>query len=269
MTEHMAILTDVTRCIGCDQCVAACKETNETGTDQMWPWQRRIDSLSATRWTTVLRRPGGRYVRQQCRHCLEPACVSACPVGALTQTPEGAVVYNTTICMGCRYCMMACPYGIPRYEWSDSVPYVRKCVLCHDKIQSGELTEPACTAACPTEATIYGPRQALLEEAHRRIRDNPDRYIPKVWGEHEVGGSSVLYLSDIDLGFLGLKPDMGDEPLPPLTVPAMTAVPPVFATVGVVMGGIYWIIERRMRLERERQALAATEADQSSEDDPS
>jgi formate dehydrogenase iron-sulfur subunit len=178
----------------------------------------------------------------------------------LTKTPEGPVTYNTTICMGCRYCMLACPYEIPRYDWDEAVPYVRKCVLCYDQITSGELSQPACTAACPTEATIYGSREALLEEAHRRIEAEPNRYIPKVWGEHEVGGSSVLYLSDIDLSFLGIRPDMGTEPLPLTTVPAMTAVPPVFLGVGAVMAGTYWIIERRIRLQREREAKAAATA---------
>jgi formate dehydrogenase iron-sulfur subunit len=248
MLRSMAILTDVTRCIGCESCVNACKETNGTGVDHEWRWQKRIDDLSATRWTTLVRRPEEHYVRQQCRHCLEPACVSACPVGALHKTPEGPVVYNGTICMGCRYCMMACPFAIPRYLWADPVPKVRKCVLCYDKLKSGELKQPACTAACPTGATIFGERGQLLGIAHERIRANPERYLDKVFGEDEVGGTSVLYISDIDLSFLGLKRDLGTEALPEKTWAVLRDVPPVFLGMGALMFGTWWVIERRMRL---------------------
>ena len=250
MTQ-MSILTDVTRCIGCEECVRACKETNDTGEDRPWRWQRRIDDLSATRWTAIVSRPEKHYVRKQCRHCLDPACVSVCPVGAMHKTPEGPVVYNSAICMGCRYCMMACPYGIPRYMWAEAVPYVRKCIMCYDKIKSGELDQPACTKACPTEATIYGNRDDLLEVAHKKIKEKPDLYLPKVFGEHDVGGTSVLYVSDISLGFLGWKEDLGEKPLPSRTQVFMNTVPAVFVGVGAIMGGVYWVIDRRMRLQGE------------------
>ena len=244
----MAILTDVTRCIGCEECVAACKKTNATGKDRLWRWQGRIDDLSATRWTTVIKKQKSHYVRKQCRHCLDPACVSVCPVGAMQKTPEGPVIYDGAICLGCRYCMMACPYGIPRYTWEQPVAYVRKCVMCYDKIKNGELSQPACTAACPKEATVYGDRDELLAEAHRRIQGSPGKYIDRVWGEKEVGGSSVLYVSDIPLDFLGWKKDLGAAPLPKYTWRALEKVPPVFFGVGAAMYGIYCIIERRQKL---------------------
>jgi formate dehydrogenase iron-sulfur subunit len=252
----MSILTDVTRCIGCEQCVQACKKVNNTGEDKPWRWQRKIDDLSATRWTTIVPRPGSRFVRRQCRHCLEPACVSVCPVGAMHKTPEGPVVYNSDICMGCRYCMMACPYGVPRYTWSSAVPYVRKCIMCYDKIKSGELKQPACTEACPSEATVYGGRDDLLVAAHRKIGENPDIYLPKVFGEHEVGGTSVLYISDIDLGFLAWNENPGDAPLPRKTWVFLNKVPGIFVGVGAVMGGVYWVIDRRMRLQAESASAA-------------
>jgi len=247
--KEMCILTDVTRCIGCEKCVTACKELNQTGTDRFWSWQHAINDLSASRWTTIVPKPNNVYVRQQCRHCLHPACVSVCPVGALKQTPEGAVIYDSKICMGCRYCMMACPYGIPRYIWSDPIPYVRKCIMCYDHIKKGTVKEPACTAVCPTQATVFGERTALLEEAHRRLRDNPERYrFQKVWGEDEVGGTSVLYLSNIDLSFLGWKPDLGNSPLPLKTWATLQTVPYTFAIVGAAMFGIHKVIERRMEM---------------------
>jgi formate dehydrogenase iron-sulfur subunit len=167
------------------------------------------------------------------------------------KTDEGPVVYNSTICLGCRYCMMACPYGIPRYLWAEPVPYVRKCIMCYDKIKSGELEEPGCTNACPKDATIYGNRDDLLAEAHKRIEEKPELYVPKVFGEHEVGGTSVLYVSDIDLGFLGWKDNLGQEPLPHKTWVYLDKVPYMIGGVATMMYGTYWIIERRMRLQAE------------------
>ncbi|MFH1418163.1 MAG: 4Fe-4S dicluster domain-containing protein [Planctomycetota bacterium] len=260
-----AILTDTTLCTGCEACVAACKKENDLGKDRMRRWKRKIDDLSSTRFTTIIRRPGGHSVRQQCRHCKDPACVSACLVGALQKTDEGPVIYDADKCMGCRYCMMACPYGIPRYDWDKPVPYVRKCTMCYSRIQEGR--QPACTEACPEGATIFGTRAEMLAVAHRRIKDNPGKYLNRVFGEHEVGGTSVFYISDIPLGFLGWKPDMGNEPLPTLTWASLTKVPPVIAGMAVAMSGIYFIIGRRMKFQAQaafEQEMAAAAAAASS-----
>ncbi len=244
-----AILTDTTLCIGCEKCVAACKKVNGLGEDDPRHWQQRIDDLSATRFTAIVRRPGDHFVRQQCRHCLEPACASACLVGALHKTPEGPVIYDSSKCMGCRYCMMACPYGIPRYQWDQPVPYIRKCTMCYERVKAGGL--PACVEACPQKATIFGPRDELLAEAHRRIRTKPGKYVGKVFGETEIGGTSVIYLSDIRLDFLAFKKDLGSEPLPLRTWAALSKVPPLIVGVGSVMTGVWWIIGRRMKLAEE------------------
>jgi len=239
-----AILTDVTRCVGCLECVAACKREFGLAYDVPRVWQNN-DGLSAENWTAVLQKPDQRYVRKQCRHCLEPACASACPVGALRQTKEGAVVYDSTKCLGCRYCMMACPYAIPRYDWDRTVPYVRKCVMCHDRLTTGR--QPACTEACPYEATEFGDRDELLTKAHQRIQAAPTRYLDHVWGEHEFGGTSVLYISDIDLGFLAYQPNMKTS-LPHTTEAAMKSVPVAFVGMGGAMLGLHWIIKRRQQL---------------------
>ena len=244
-----AILTDVTKCIGCLKCVSACKETNNLEMDVPRVWQKN-DGLSAENWTSIIQKRDKNYVRKQCRHCLEPACASACPVGALHKTKEGAVVYDSDKCLGCRYCMMACPYGIPRYDWDQAVPYVRKCILCYDRIKKGE--QPACTKACPEGATIFGERKALLRIAHKRIKENPGKYINKVWGEHEIGGTSVLYLSGIDLGFLSYKTRLGNKPLPDIMVPAMESVPFSFVGMGGFMLGLNWIIRRRMEFSKQQ-----------------
>ncbi|MBD3169780.1 MAG: 4Fe-4S dicluster domain-containing protein [candidate division Zixibacteria bacterium] len=245
-----AILTDVTKCIGCQQCVLACKDYNKLDKDMPRDWHRN-DGLSARNWTSIIHKPDEHYIRKQCRHCIEPACVSACPVAALSKSPEGPVTYDPGRCIGCRYCMIACPYGIPRYEWDNPVPYIQKCNMCYSRIKEGK--QPACTEACPTEATIFGDRDELLAEAHRRIKNDPDLYIGKVFGEFEIGGTQVLYISDIDLGFLSYPVRKDTPVLPETTAPAMSAVPPAFFGMGAVMGGLYWFCKRKERIKREKE----------------
>jgi formate dehydrogenase iron-sulfur subunit len=258
----MAILTDVTRCIGCEECVAACRNTNGTGPDAPYRWQRVANELSANRWTTLAIAPNNRFVRVQCRHCLDPSCAAACPVGALQRTSEGAVVYDPAICMGCRYCLVACPFGVTRYEWDSPTPRVRKCIMCYEKITAGELVEPACTAACPTQATIFGSRQELLDEARRRLRDDPATYIDHIWGEKELGGTSVLYISDVDLETAGWPHDLGERARPVLAREVLHTVPYTFVGVAAAMYGIHWTFERR-------KAVALAEGEASTSDEPS
>jgi formate dehydrogenase iron-sulfur subunit len=250
-----AILTDTTKCIGCRECVIACKKTYHLDIDEPRRWTLD-DGLSSKNWTSVLDMPRGVFVRKQCRHCLEPACVSVCPVGALQKTKEGPVIYDSGKCMGCRYCMMACPYGIPRYDWDQVVPYVRKCIMCYDRIKMGQ--NPACTDACPTGATIFGKRQDLLDEANRRLAAEPDKYVQKIWGETEVGGTCVLYISDINLSFLSYGRHLSDAPLPETTNKVMKAVPLAFVGVGALATGINWVIQRRIKLTKERIEKSTT-----------
>lgn len=249
-----AILTDTTLCTGCEECVKACKEVNDLGPDVPRRWKRTIDDLSSSRYTTMVRREGDRFVRRFCRHCVDPACVSACLVGALQKTEEGPVIYDSDRCMGCRYCMNACPYGIPRYDWEKSIPFVQKCTMCYHRIQEGK--QPACVDACAYDAAMFGPRDELLAEAHRRIAAEPDRYVDRVFGETEVGGTSVLYISDINLDFLGQRPDLGDIPLPELTWAALSKVPPMVIGMTGLMAGAYWITARRMKLAAEAAQAA-------------
>jgi len=275
MTTPYAILTDTTLCIGCEECVKACKNENDLTKDVPRRWKRHIDDLSSTRYTTIVRCPEDQkdhFVRQQCRHCLDPACVSACLVGALQQPedskgqPIGPVIYDKDRCMGCRYCMMACPFGIPRYDWEKLVPEVRKCDMCYARLfdDNGQLIEgmqPACVEACSKKATIFGPREELLAKARRRIENDPDK---KLYGEFEVGGTSVLYLSDISLDFLSFDQELQEEKLPDLTLAALSKVPPLAAGVAGVMAGAWWIIGRRMKLAEETRQ-EPSESAQSSE----
>jgi formate dehydrogenase iron-sulfur subunit len=260
--HRLAILTDTTLCTGCEACVAACKRTYQLGPDRNWRWKQRIDDLSSTRFTTIIRAERGRFIRQQCRHCDEPACVSACIVGALKKTELGPVIYDESRCMGCRYCMMACPFGIPRYSWENEVPLVRKCIMCYDRLKAGQ--QPACTEACPYGATIFGSRAKLIETANQRFAENPGKYYtppgasrPKLYGYDEVGGVSVLYISDISLDFLSWRPNLGSEPLPLLTWQALRKVPPTVLGVAAAMTAMYWFFGRRNRVAAQQAAQSA------------
>jgi formate dehydrogenase iron-sulfur subunit len=160
--------------------------------------------------------------------------------------------------MGCRYCMMSCPYGIPRYAWELAVPFVRKCTLCAPRLDAGQ--QPACTAACDRKATIFGTREELLAEAHRRIREHPDRYLNRVFGETEVGGTSILYVSDIPLDFLAFRANMGAQPLDELTWAALSKVPPLALGMGSLMAGIWWLTGRRAKVADEAARATAEQA---------
>ncbi|MCG6922839.1 MAG: 4Fe-4S dicluster domain-containing protein, partial [Acidobacteria bacterium] len=186
----VAILVDVTRCTGCERCTVACGEANQR--DLVAAEADRAttrDGLSANRWCTVVEAAEGRFARKSCMHCLDPSCVSACLVGGLEKTTDGPVVYDPDKCIGCRYCMLACPFHVPRYEWSQVAPFMRKCDLCAERLRRSE--RPACVEACPHDVLSFGPRDELLEQAHHLIRDTPGRYLPHVWGETELGGTSV------------------------------------------------------------------------------
>ena len=248
--KNMAILTDVTKCIGCEECVEACQKANELPKEKPWRWVKEIDDLSSARWTTIERKhseKGDRFIRKQCLHCMDPSCVSVCIVGAMKKSPEGPVIYDEDICIGCRYCMIACPWEIPRYSWEDPVPYVQKCHMCYERVLK-EGKPPACVEACPTEATIFGQRDELLAEARGRLAREPDKYIHKIWGAKEVGGTSVLYISDVDIKLTGLDAPVVDlEPMPHRTTKILHQMPLAFTGMAVLMGGVYWIIKRRQQ----------------------
>jgi formate dehydrogenase iron-sulfur subunit len=258
MIRSPSILIDVTRCTGCEKCIVACKKANNLGDDYLRPGQRSVDALSASRFSTILREPHDTFVRQMCLHCLEPACVSACLVGAMQKSKAGPVIYDESLCMGCRYCMLACPYGIPRYEWDKATPLVRKCTMCYERLKVGQI--PACVEACPEKALTFGTRDAMLAEAKHRQAQNPGRYLDRIFGEREAGGASVLYLSNIPLSFLAWNNNVGDRPLPELTWNSLKKVPPTIAVMGGVMTGVYWIIGRRMRRAVEAAEAANTNA---------
>ena len=229
------LLFDATRCIGCGACSAACKEANNL------PLPIEAHTTAYT-WTTV-EHIDGVNVRRLCFHCAEPTCVSVCPVAALQKTANGPVTYDATRCIGCRYCIMACPFGVPKYQWDQPVPIVGKCILCADRVGSGLPT--ACAAVCPTGATLFGEREALVREARRRIAAHPGGYVDHVYGIDEAGGTSVLMLSPVPFEHLGMQTNVPRQPLPLLTWQILSKVPSFAVVWGACLFGIHWITKRR------------------------
>lgn len=237
-----AILYDSTLCVGCRECEKACAAR--------WslPYNETIgaeEKISAHKLTAI-QTHGERFSRRICMHCNEPSCVSVCPVGAFQKTALGPVVYDQTKCIGCRYCMLACPFQVPAYEWGSRTPRVRKCDMCYERLMAGKPT--ACTEACPTQATICADRDQLIAEARRRLAEKPDQYFQRIYGIEEAGGTSVLFLSAVPFEQLGLKTKLPHEPLPLLTLRALSVVPDVVSAGAVLLGGVYWITHRREKV---------------------
>jgi formate dehydrogenase iron-sulfur subunit len=244
-----AVLVDVTRCTGCEACVQACVNANHLDPERADRDGALVaDGLSANRLCTVVPLQRGRWARKSCMHCLEPACVAACLVGGLSKTPEGAVAYDPDKCIGCRYCMLACPLHVPRYQWDRAVPYMKKCTLCLDRLRAHQV--PACVEACPHEALTFGPRDEVIQEAHARLAAAPGRYLPHVWGEREWGGTSVLYLSDVDLAPVGLDRRLTTA-VPAITDPVIHTTPKLALGVAITMTGLSWIVRRRQEVMSE------------------
>jgi formate dehydrogenase beta subunit len=215
--DAVGMLYDTTRCIGCKACVVACREANDLPPESgPWPegiYDAPVDLSSGTKNIIKLYQEGDResYVKNQCMHCLDPACVAACMLGALRKDEKGIVYWTGDRCVGCRYCQMACPFNIPKFEWASLNPRIVKCELCRHLLARGGI--PACVRVCPREAVIFGRRADLLAEAKRRIAESPGRYVPKVYGEDDAGGTQVLYLSHVPFESIGF-PELGDAPAP-------------------------------------------------------
>ena len=242
-----AILYDATLCIGCKLCEQACAERNKLPYNDVLAAQQK---LSFEKLTAVLT-SDDKFMRRLCMNCGDPACASVCPVGAFTKTAAGPVVYDESKCMGCRYCMLACPFQVPAYEWNKRLPIVKKCDMCSDRVAAGQVT--ACTEICPTGATKFGERDALVAEARQRIREKPEGYLDHIYGLEEVGGTSVLLLSSVPFESFGYRMDLPHEPMPMLTWRVLRHIPDVVTLGTVLLGGVWWITHRR-------EEVAAVEA---------
>lgn len=239
-----SMLYDSTMCVGCRACQTACKvraglphEVDPSGLYEM------PHDLTSKTWTIIkLYKDENEqsFVKNQCMHCIEPACVSVCPVGALEKLESGPVIYHRERCIGCRYCMAACPFGIPKTEWEKPLPYIQKCDFCAERQANGE--EPACSAACPTGALIYGSRKAMLDIAKTRLVEDP-KYVPHIYGEREAGGTSMLYISHVDFQKMGF-PEQSDLALPEITWPYMKGVLGVIGVMVTLSTAVYFRTHR-------------------------
>jgi len=236
--DPWGMLVDTTRCAGCRTCEAACAEANgnpepDLMDDSVIDQRRRP---SETQFTVVNRfetSKGEVFVKQQCMHCRKPACASACLTRAMLKTTAGPVIWRENKCMGCRFCMVSCPFDRLAYEYDSAMPRVRKCTLCFARLKDGG--KPACAENCPAEAIVFGKRSKLIEEARHRILDDPDGYVHQIYGEEEVGGTSWLYLSSVPFDQIGFRTDLGDTPYPKLTEGFLYSVPVIFATVPALL----------------------------------
>ena len=246
------ILYDATLCINCKQCEQACADKNKLSYNDAIAAE---DRQSEHKYTVVLAK-GEKYMRRLCMNCADPACASVCPVAALRKTADGPVIYEEARCMGCRYCMAACPFGVPKYEWSKLLPKVQKCTMCADRVQAGKPT--ACAEACPTGATKFGERDELIKEAEQRLHDSPGKYVNHIYGLTEVGGTSVLMLSSVPFEEFGFPAELTRDPLPLLTYRVLSRIPDFVPLGGILLGGVWWITHRR-------EEVAAAEAQESAE----
>jgi len=265
------VLHDTTRCIGCRKCEEACNKVNELPSpekpfDDLKLLEENRRTHAAT-YTVVNRFTGNAtgsevFVKKQCNHCLEPACASACFVKAFKKHKTGAVEYDAALCVGCRYCMVACPFNIPAYEYDEPLtPRVTKCTMCQPRIEKGQL--PGCVEICPKEALTFGPREKLIKLARRRIDKHPNRYVDHIYGEKEMGGTSWMYLSGAAFSEIGMREDLGSVPAPKLTSGPLATVPIVVGLWPILLTGIYAISKRKDKIaeQEKNDAVSMTISD--------
>ncbi len=248
--DDHGLLVDAVRCVGCRACVRKCKEANGKPPDEKTingvVYDAPLD-LNAQTFTVIKRWTAERetgFVKAQCMHCTHPACASVCMMKALHKGEHGVVEYDVSKCVGCRYCQVACPFNVPKFEWASVTPRIQKCELCRHR--SAEGKGPACAEVCPRDAVTFGKRGALLAEAKRRIAERPSAYQPKVYGETDGGGTNVLYLSPVAFETLGL-PALGTDPAPALSETIQGGIYQGFAAPVVLLGALSFVTWRNSR----------------------
>jgi Fe-S-cluster-containing dehydrogenase component len=268
--ESMGVLVDFTKCVGCRSCEAACnREQGLPAPDKPFDdlsvydelqhngQQRRTTEKAYTvvnRYEQTDRASGPVFRKFQCNHCNEPACLTSCFVNAYTKTREGAVTYDPTVCVGCRTCMVACPFYVPAYSYSSPTnPVIRKCIMCYDtRLKFGR--PPACVEACPQEVMTFGHRAELIKLGHERIRKQPDRYIDHIYGENEVGGTAWMYMSDVPFEQLGFNTTLGNEPIIAHVREFLTIVPMVLTIWPALFTGFHLLANRKQAARQAEQA---------------
>ena len=277
------VLFDASRCIGCRQCEIGCNTINSQNPSKAREWntlppkdakvfedlkgmndKARTNSESFTLVNKYMPQAlGGKtpvYKKFQCMHCKEPACASACFVKAFTKEKSGAVTYDGSVCVGCRYCMVACPWNVPTYQYDKLMPYVMKCHMCHPHIAAGKIKVPGCISACPMEALVWGKREDLLKTAWERIGSVPGKYVPHVYGEHEMGGTNWMYISNVPFEQIKLPTNVGTTSAPEMTSSALGLVPLVACLWPALLGGIWQITKWKDKRAEEEKNHAVAEA---------
>ena len=265
--DAMGVLVDLSRCVGCRSCEAACnreqklpapeKPFNDFSVfDEIHHGQKR--RTDETRYTIVNRYdiPGREHPlfrKIQCNHCLEPACLTSCFVNAYTKTPEGAVIYDSSVCVGCRTCMVACPFYIPTFRYSSAFkPRIMKCVFCHDTRLTKGLP-PACVEACPQEALTFGRRTDLVAAGKQRIRENPGNYVDHLYGEHEAGGTSWMYLSPAPFEQVGIDTTVPKEPILNYVKDFLSIVPMALTIWPALFAGFHLLATRKDKMAEQKK----------------
>ena len=239
--EFVGVLVDTTRCIGCRSCEVACAEEHDLFVPDVLNDGAfsEFRKTSDKQWTVVNKfetEKGDIFVKRQCMHCYQAACATACPTEAMKQTQGGPVVWRGNKCIGCRFCMISCPFDMPKFEYNEWNPKLQKCSMCFERLAEGQ--QPACVKACPTDALMFGSRLKNLEVARHRIYSHPDKYVHHIYGEHEVGGTGYIYLSAVPFEQLGFRTDLGNRPYPEYTKEFLYAVPMILFGVPAFLLGI-------------------------------
>jgi len=269
LTNANGVLVDLTKCMGCGSCVVACKmhngnkwvddRTDMWGRDRSAPAIGENAELADENWTVIQKHrvplEGGgevwRYVKKQCLHCKDPACVSSCFATAFKQTESGAVAYHPNLCVGCRYCMLACPFSVPKFQWDKPFPMLTKCSMCGDRVANGDA--PACVSVCPTNVMTFGKHADLLEEARKRIAAPGSQYVQHIYGQEEAGGTLWLYISDKPFEELGFRPNVPKHSIPDNTSNFMFATPKVGIVWFAILSVLYWFTKRRSDVKKKKE----------------
>ena len=280
--DGMGVLVDLTRCVGCRSCEAACnkeqnlpepaKPFNDLSVyDELHHGQKR--RTDETAYTIVNRYDVPEldhplFKKFQCNHCNEPACLTSCFVNAYTKTPEGAVIYNSKVCVGCRTCMIACPFYVPTFKYSKAfTPKIMKCIFCYDtRLKDGKA--PACVEACPQEALTFGRRTDCIEMGRQRIRQTPGKYVDHIYGEHEVGGTAWMYLSNVPFDKVGLDTHVPNEPILNSVKEFLAIVPMVLTIWPGLFIGFHLLATRKdkmMEMKKEKELPKQKENDEKEE----
>ena len=278
----VGMLYDATLCIGCKACMVGCKEANDMpveNADQSPIWDVATDTSGKTLNIIKLYKNGTAevkdreidgfsFVKRHCLHCVDPGCISVCPTTAMRKDPDtGVVTHHPEACIGCRYCVWACPYNVPKWDFEEAFGRINKCEFCNHRLVEGKL--PGCVEHCPTGASLFGTREQMLEEAHRRLAqepgstyqyarntlDDPNRheaivphYIDRVYGETQGGGTQVLVLAGVPFEDLDL-PIIPERSFASISETIQHTVYKGMVAPLALLGGLMFVSRRRLGKE--------------------